>query len=67
MNLKRLIGKIYRFKIFKSLCNKVELVTSYLFDLSQFLFFALAIMLIELIKSEIMEKLRIIIREAALV
>ena len=54
-------------KIFKSLCNKVELVTSYLFNLSQFLFFALTIVFIELMKTEIMEKLKIIIREAALV
>ncbi len=51
----------------KSLCSKVDVVSSYLFDLSKFLFFALAIVIVELIKSEIMEKLKMIIREATLV
>lgn len=49
-----------------SLCSKVELVISYLFDLSMYLFFALVIVFVELIKTEIMEKLKMIIREATL-
>ena len=61
------MGRFALLKIFKSLCSKVDVVTSYLFDLSKFLFFVLVIVFIELIKYEIMGKLKMIIREAALV
>ncbi len=42
-------------------------MTSYLFDLSKILFLSIGILIVELIKSEIMEKLKMTIREAALV
>ena len=54
-------------KIYKSLSEKVEFMTSYLFDLSKILFLTIGILIVELIKSEIMEKLKMTIREATLV
>ncbi|RKD90189.1 hypothetical protein BC643_0525 [Mangrovibacterium diazotrophicum] len=42
-------------------------MTSYLFDLSKILFLTIGILIVELIKSEIMEKLKMTIREATLV
>jgi hypothetical protein len=42
-------------------------MTSYLFDLSKILFLTFGILIVELIKSEIMEKLKMTIREATLV
>ncbi len=54
-------------KKLKSLCVEVESVISYAFDLSNILFYTLAIMFVEFVKSVITDKLKMINREAALV
>jgi len=51
----------------KSLCDKVNLVTYFLSNLLTVMFFTTCLVIVEFLKSEIMERLKIVIREATLV
>lgn len=55
------------FKIFKNLFEKVESISNYLSNLSSFVYFAIIIVIVELLKSVIMERLKVFIREASFV